>query len=154
MITRFAGLHDVPRPGHGREIPRSPGLASAVSPRGRQGIAVLVVAVGLLIVPAAAVARPFSSTLQAPTHRPHVGPEHIRVTATHNGRGLCGTVRYVYYWKGQQVSQQPGGHFCKGVWKDILRWPGKAVGFHLTLGVVVKTRYGTDYDWWWIQVRR
>ena len=128
--------------------------ASAISPSWWRGIAVLVVVLGALIVPSAALARPFSSTLQAPSHRPHVGPERIRVTATHNGRGLCGTVSYVYYWKGQKVSQQPGGHFCNGVWKDTLRWPARAVGFRLTMGVVVKTRYGTDYDWWWIQVRR
>jgi hypothetical protein len=128
--------------------------AGAISPRWWRGIAVLVVALGALIVPSAALARPFNSTLQVPTHRPRVGPERIRVTATHNGRGLCGTVSYVYYWNGQKVSHQPGGHFCKGVWKDTMMWPKRAVGYHLTLGVVVKTRYGTDYDWWWIQVRR
>jgi hypothetical protein len=117
-------------------------------------IAVLVVALGTLIVPSTAIARPFTSTLQIPTHRPHVGPEHITVTASHNGRGLCGKVSYVYYFNGQQVSHQPGGHFCHGVWKDTMMWPKRSVGYRLTLGVVVKTRYGTDYDWWWIQVRR
>ena len=127
--------------------------ASAIRPRWWYGIAALAAILGALIVPSVALARPFTSTLQMSTHTPRVGPERIRVTATRNGRGLCGTVLYVYYWKGMQVSHQPGGRFCHGVWKDTMMWPKRATGYHLTLGVVVKTRYGTDYDWWWIQVR-
>jgi hypothetical protein len=145
--TPFAS-HQPPRTGS------SAAPASAVSRRWWRGIAGLVVVLGALIVPSAAIARPFSSTLQAPTHRPHVGLERIRVTASHNGRGLCGKVSYVFYWNGQKVNHQPGGRFCRGVWRDTLRWPSRAVGYRLTLGVVVNTRYGTDYDWWWIQVRR
>lgn len=147
ITTRFAN-HQPPRPSS-RDA-----RASAIRPNWWRGTAVLVVVLGALIVPTAALARPFGSTLQISTHRPHVGAQHIRVTATHHGRGLCGKVSYVFYWNGQQVSQQPGGHFCRGVWRDTLRWPSRAVGHRLTMGVVVKTRYGTDYDWWWIQVRR
>jgi hypothetical protein len=40
------------------------------------------------------------------------------------------------------------------VFHDTLVWPGEAVGHPLSLQVVVRTRYGTDYLPWWIQVQK
>ncbi|MGO9898720.1 MAG: hypothetical protein ACLP0J_03260 [Solirubrobacteraceae bacterium] len=59
-----------------------------------------------------------------------------------------GSVRYEYLYDGSVVSHQPGHSFSGGVYRDTLDFPRKAVGYPLTLRVVVTTRYGTDdLDW-------
>jgi len=107
-----------------------------------------------LSVPASALAGGFTAHLYANGHQPKVGNWPIRVTATRGSQKLSGTVRYRFFYSGQLVSTQAGGHFSHGVWRDYLAWPARAVGHTITLQVVVSTRYGTDYINWWIKVRR
>ena len=111
-------------------------------------------AVLLLALPASALAGGFTARLYAPNHQPKVGYWHITVTATRGRQKLSGSVNYRFLFQGFVVSHQRGHGFTNGVFHDVLKWPGKAVGHTITLQVVVSTRYGTDYLNWWIKVRR
>lgn len=109
---------------------------------------------GLLVLPATALASGFTAKLYMSTHEPRVGYQPIKVTATRGSRKLSGDVSYQFLYHGTLVSHQPGHRFTDGVFRDKLKWPSRAVGHTITLRVVVKTRYGTDYLDWWIRVRR
>ncbi len=102
-----------------------------------------------LIVPAAASAAAFSAHLRAPNHTPTASkPWPITVTVTRGDSMLSGSVRYEYLYDGSVVSHQPGHSFSGGVYRDTLDFPREAVGYPLTLRVIVTTRYGTvDLDW-------
>lgn len=114
----------------------------------------LLVLVGTLAMPATALAGGFTAKLRIGSHQPRVGLQPLTVTATKGRQKLSGTVSYRFLWNGMVVGRRPGGHFTHGVYHDKLKWPGKAIGHTITLQVVVKTRYGTDYLNWWIKVRR
>jgi hypothetical protein len=118
----------------------------------RDAVLILVAAVALAL-PASAWAGSFSARLYAPNHQPKVGKWRIKVTARRGRQKLSGTVSYRFLYAGQVVSTQPGGSFNHGVFHNTLTWPRRAVGHTITLQVVVKTRYGTDYLDWWIKVR-
>ena len=113
----------------------------------------LVIAIVALALPAAAQAGGFTARLYAPGHQPRVGKWSIKVTATRGRQKLSGSVSYRYLFQGVVVSTQPGGSFTRGVFRDTLTWPRRAVGHTITMQVVVRTRYGTDYLNWWIKVR-
>jgi hypothetical protein len=100
-----------------------------------------------------ALAGGFTARLYAPTHTPKVGRMSIEVTATRGSQRLSGSVKYRFLYSGQLVSTQPGHSFSNGVFRDALIWPKRSVGYTITLQVVVKTSYGTDYLDWWIKVR-
>jgi len=113
----------------------------------------VVLTVGLAI-PATAAAGGFTAHLYVPhnTHKPKVGGWHIKVTANRGRQKLSGNVSYQFLYQGIVVSTQRGRSFKHGVMHDTLLWPRRAVGHTITLRVVVKTRYGTDYLDWWIRV--
>jgi hypothetical protein len=115
----------------------------------------LLAALVVMALPATALAGGFTAHLYVPknTHQPKVGKWPIKVTATRGSQKLSGSVSYRFLLNGTQVSKQPGHSFTRGVYYDTLIWPKKAVGHTITLQVVVKTKYGTDYLNWWIKVR-
>jgi hypothetical protein len=117
-------------------------------------LAAPVVAALALAVPATAAAAGFTAHFYAPNHTPIANRYwHVTTTATHNGTKLRGSVRYQFLFGGQVVSRQPGGSFTGGVFHDKLLFPKKSVGIALTLQVVVKTKYGTDYINWAVKTR-
>jgi hypothetical protein len=113
----------------------------------------LLAALVVMAVPATALAGGFTAHLYISTHQPKVGYQPIKVTATRGSQKLSGSVSYRFLLNGTQVSKQPGHSFTHGVYYDKLKWPQKAVGHTITLQVVVKTKYGTDYLNWWIKVK-
>jgi hypothetical protein len=114
----------------------------------------LLAATLALALPAGASGAGFTARLLGtPTHQPRVGRWPITVTATRGRQKLSGSVSYQFLYQGQVVSRQPGRSFRNGVCHDTLLWPKRAVGHTITLRIVVKTRYGTDYLNWWIKVR-
>jgi hypothetical protein len=127
-----------------KRSPRGVGLSTVLAP-----LAVLAV----IALPATALASGFTAHLYLATHQPKVGYQSIKVTASRGNQKLSGSVSYRFLLNGLQVSKQPGHSFRRGVYYDKLKWPGKAVGHTITLQVVVRTRYGTDYLNWWIKVR-
>lgn len=107
-----------------------------------------------LALPPAALAGGFTAHLIIATHQPKVGRQPITVTATRGAQKLSGSVYYRFLYDGILLpDNKPGGSFTHGVYHDTLLWPKKAVGHTVTLQVVVRTRYGTDYLNWWIKVR-
>lgn len=124
----------------------------AFAPR---SILLLTALVAALAFPASAPASAFTAHLYVPnnTHTPSVGPWRIKVTAVRGTQKLSGTVSYRFLYQGIVVSTQAGGKFTNGVFYNTLMWPKRAVGHTITLQVVVRTQYGTDYLNWWIKVR-
>jgi hypothetical protein len=93
----------------------------------------------------------FYARLYAPGHRPKVGNYPIKVIAkSPSGKPISGG--YVFYQflfgttivacrtVGPQTKYKP--HFKRGVFRDVLTWPKKAVGKPISLRVVVRTKYG------------
>jgi hypothetical protein len=145
--TKIAARADADRERHGRApMPRR-------HARLWRGLAPLVVITGILALPTSAVAGGFKARLFLATHQPKVGAQPIKVTATRGRQKLSGSVSYQFLFNGLVVSHKPGHGFRNGVFTDKLLWPKRAVGHTITLRVVVKTRYGTDYLNWWIKVR-
>ena len=130
---------------------QSPG--AGITHKHRTRVVALIAAIVAFALPASAVAGGFTARLYAPSHQPRVGKWSIKVTATRGRQKLSGSVSYRYLFQGVVVSTQPGGHFTRGVYRDTLTWPRRAVGHAITMQVVVQTRYGTDYLNWWIKVR-
>jgi hypothetical protein len=124
----------------------------ALAPR---SILLLTALMAALAFPANALAGGFTAHLYVPnkTHQPKVGKWPIKVTATRGAQKLSGTVAYRFFYRGTLVSRQAGGKFTHGVFYNTLVWPKRAVGYTITLQVVVRTHYGTDYLNWWIKVR-
>jgi hypothetical protein len=120
----------------------------------RRALFALVLAAALAL-PASALAGGFTAHLKAPNHKPVANKKWpITVTATRGSAKLAGTVSYRFLSFGTIVHTAKGGSFKHGVFHDTLVWPGEAVGHPLSLQVVVRTRYGTDYLPWWIQVQK
>jgi hypothetical protein len=113
----------------------------------------LVVVAGILALPASALAGGFTAHIYLSTHEPRVGGQPIKITATRGRQKLSGNVSYQFFYHGTMVSHKPGRALRNGVCRDRLLWPKDAIGHTITLRVVVKTRYGTDYLNWWIRVR-
>lgn len=113
-----------------------------------KGVLPVLLAVAL-VIPATATAAAFSAHLKAPNHTPTASkPWPISVTVTRGGAKLSGSVRYEFLYDGSVVSHQPGHSFRGGVYHDTLEFPSEAVGYPLTLRVIVTTTYGSvDLDW-------
>jgi hypothetical protein len=124
---------------------------SARRPRLR-AIVLPIVGMLALALPASALAGGFTARLYPSSHTPKVGAWPLTVTATRGRQKLSGSVNYQFLFQGIVVSRQPGHSFSNGVFHDKLIWPKRAIGNTITLRVVVKTRYGTDYLNWWIKV--
>jgi hypothetical protein len=105
----------------------------------------------------------WSAKLTAPGHNPKARkrwPVKI-VVKTASGRPLSGTVQYHFVYQGQVVSTASclvkgttPCHFTGGVYRDVVRWPMRAVGFRLTFQATVKTKLGTKNINYWVKVRR
>jgi hypothetical protein len=73
----------------------------------------------------------------------------ITVTARHNGRGITGgKMYYQFIFSGRIVACRTvlkpySPHFRRGVARDRIEWPERAINVPLTFRVVVKTKYGT-----------
>ncbi len=127
----------------------------------KRGLRMLPVLIGLLValaVPSSALASAFTIRLSAPNHAPLANNSNwwLTVYVTRGSQKLSGkVVHYQFLYQGQVVSTQPAGdkanhygEFTKGKFVDNLNWPPDSAGQHLTLRVVVQTKYGTEYaDW-------
>ena len=64
----------------------------------------------------------------------------IVVTAhTAGGAPVDGIVSYAFLFGGAVVARRPGGHMRGGVFHDRLEFPARAVGYPLTVQVIVRT---------------
>jgi hypothetical protein len=134
--------------------PRARRPASSLAPASAlRRLAVGLVAVAALAVPAGASAASFTAKLSEPSHTPSVGGQKISVTVTKGKTKLSGSVNYKFLFDGQTVSTQKGHSFKNGLFTDTLLWPKEAIGHKITLDVVVTTKYGTENLDWWIQVK-
>jgi hypothetical protein len=115
----------------------------------RHASLLLLITAFLAAVPASALASAVTDHLQAPNHSPTAGKSWpITVTVTRGSAKLSGSVKYEFLYNGSVVSHQPGHSFKGGVYHDTLKFPDEAVGYSLTLRVIVTTHYGTvDLDW-------
>jgi hypothetical protein len=94
----------------------------------------------------------FYARLYAHGHNPRVGNYPIRVIAkSPSGKPISGGhVFYQFLFGKTIVSCQTVGpnppkykpRFTRGVFRDVLTWPKRAVGKPIVLRVVVRTRYG------------
>jgi hypothetical protein len=104
----------------------------------------------------------WTARMSVPTHTPKARkawPVKI-VAKTSSGRKLRGTVQYHFLLMGQVVGTA-GCHPGKtvpcafnGTYRDVVRWPVKAVGHRLTFQATVKTKLGTKNLNYWVKVRR
>lgn len=115
----------------------------------RHACVVLLMTALLAVVPTSALASAFVAHLRAPNHLPTAGKSWpITATVTRGRTKLTGSVKYEFLYYGSVVSHQPGHSFKEGVYHDTLKFPKDAIGYPLTLRVIVTTHYGTaDVDW-------
>ena len=119
----------------------------------RWSVLAAMVAALVFAFSASASAASFTAHLKAPNHSPTAGKYwRITVTATHGGAKLSGSVSYRFLYNGSVVGHHFGRNFRRGVCHDKLLFPATSVGIPLTLRVVVKTKYGTDYINWNVTV--
>ena len=120
----------------------------------RWRFAVPVLAVLALAVPSTASAAAFTTHLTAPNHTPTANKAWpIKITVTRGRSKLSGSVRYEFLYNGSVVSHQPGYSFKGGVYHDKLMFPSEAVGYPLTLRIIVTTKDGTVDINWAVKVR-
>jgi hypothetical protein len=132
-----------------------------------RGVPVLVVLIALAVAPGALGSGAHSSAnwtakMTVPTHTPKARkPWPVKIVAkTGGGRKLRGTVQYHFIFMGQVVSsagcnpKKPDPCPFNGTYRDVVRWPVKAVGHRLTFQATVKTRLGSKNINWWVQVKR
>lgn len=121
----------------------------------RRAVALALLTVVLLTLPASASATAFKAVLHAPNHTPTVNTKWwITVDVTRGTTKLSGSVRYEFVFDGQTVSNQPGHGFTGGVYKDSLVFPSSAIGMKLTLRTIVKTKYGTVTLPWTVDTKK
>jgi hypothetical protein len=89
----------------------------------------------------ASEARSLSVQLSAPRSEPEAGRLWPITVKAHSSGGapVTGTVSYAFLFNGSVVARRPGGTIKGGIFHDWLEFPAKALGFPLTLEVVVKT---------------
>ena len=130
-------------------------LRPVLSALRRSGSVVLVGLAVALALPALASAAPFTARLKAANHQPVANKKWpITVTVTRGRAKLSGSVRYEFLFNGAVEAHRPGHSFKHGVYHDSLLFPSEAVGYTLSLRVIVTTRYGTVQLPWWIKARR
>jgi hypothetical protein len=104
----------------------------------------------------------WTAKMTVPTHTPkarEAWPVKI-VAKTVGGKKLRGTVQYHFLSMGQRVATagcHPGKTTAcsfNGTYRDVVRWPVKAVGIKLTFQATVKTKLGTKNLNWWVKTRR
>jgi hypothetical protein len=132
-----------------------------------RGMSVLAVLVALVVAPSAVgsgahASAKWTAKVTVPNHRPKARkPWPVKVVAkTAGGKKLRGTVVYHFLFMGQVVSTQgcnpkkPDPCPFNGTYRDVIRWPVRAVGHRITFQVSVRTRFGQKNFNWWVQVRR
>lgn len=89
---------------------------------------------------ARAATQSLAVTLTTPKTQPLAGGFWpITVLArTASGTPASGTVSYAFLFGGAVVARRPGGHMSAGVFHDRLEFPARAVGYPLTVQVVVQ----------------
>jgi hypothetical protein len=123
--------------------------ASTVHSVRRLSIALASLAAAIaLLIPSAASAAAFSAKVHFPNHNPIAGKNWVITwTATKGRTKLSGSDSYQFFIgntsSGSPVRTEPGVSFRNGAGRDMLKFPGEAVGHQLTLVVVIKTSAGT-----------
>ncbi|MGH2915304.1 MAG: hypothetical protein ACRDMX_09975 [Solirubrobacteraceae bacterium] len=99
--------------------------------------------------PRATSAARFGVRLHAPNHTPTANRKWwITMYITRGRSKLSGSVRYEFLYNGTVVGHRPGIRFKRGYARDDLLFPDAAVGYPLTVRILVSTRYGTvDLNW-------
>ncbi|MDE3070603.1 MAG: hypothetical protein KGJ43_07730 [Acidobacteriota bacterium] len=80
-------------------------------------------------------------SLQAPHGEPTSKarwPVTVRAR-TASGQPVDGNVSYAFLFGGAVVARRPGGRMRAGVYHDMLEFPAQAVGYPLTLEVIVQS---------------
>jgi hypothetical protein len=109
---------------------------------------VIVVALAVVLVPAAAAQAKLSAKLFATTHSPKANKKWpIKITAkdSRTGKRACGTVRYAFLFNGKVVGRRNpgvGGKFCGTFSDPAIIWPKRSVGINLTFRAVVDSKVG------------
>jgi hypothetical protein len=123
----------------------------------RRILAIVLPAVLLL---AAATAAPASARivahLHAAGHHPKVNrgwPVTVTVR-TPSGRRVSGRMDYAFLFRGEVVAHQPGVRFRRGRAHDKLLFPGRAIGYPITVEFVIRTHHGTAHLRYRVRVRR
>jgi hypothetical protein len=91
--------------------------------------------------PSSPVAAPSLSVhLTTPPSEPEAGRLWpITVSArSSNGASVSGTVSYAFVFGGAVVARRPGGSMRGGIFHDKLEFPPRALGYPLTLEVIVQ----------------
>jgi hypothetical protein len=116
--------------------------------------AVPVLAALALVVPSTASAAAFTTHLSAPNHTPTANKAWpIKITITRGSAKLSGNVRYSFLFNGSVVRRVAGHSFTNGLYRDTLTFPSEAVGYSLTLRIIVTTKYGQVYIPWAVKTR-
>ena len=128
----------------GSRTPRSRGTRTR-----RHLAAAALAATATLAMPATAMASTFKLTPHIANHTPIVKRLWpITIDVTKGTTKLSGSVKYEFLFGNMVVGHQPGHKFTKGVYKDTLTFTSPSIGQHLTLRILVKTKYGTEHlDW-------
>ena len=124
-------------------------------------IVAVVLCAAALLVPAATAQAGFSLHLRAPGHHPKAGEKWpIRVSAKKRGNPIHAKAVYKFLYQGQVVAtRSPYPHSRRpypffGHFRDVVRWPKRAVGIPLKFRVVVKShRYGKEHVDYRVRVR-
>ncbi len=101
-------------------------------------------------------AQPLMVALHAPRVEPKAGGFWpIVVTArTSDGAPVDGTVSYAFLFGGSVVARRPGGQMRSGIFHDRLEFPAQAVGYPLTVQVIVQATGATGTTERSVTVRR
>jgi hypothetical protein len=118
-------------------------------------ILAIVLPAALLIGAAPASAR-IVAHLHAPGHHPRIGkPWPVRVKVrTASGHRVSGRMDYQFLFRGEVVSRQPGVRFRRGRARDKLTFPGRALGYPITVRFVISTHRGNTHIDYRVRVRR
>jgi len=112
----------------------------------------LAIAAPALAAPSSILRGPVHGTLRGMNHHPKVGKNWTyTVTATDaNGRKLSGTETTEYVYGGEVVGHEnpTNVHFRNGYYRDTIQFPATAVGYPLSVRVVIHTNRGSiTLDW-------
>jgi hypothetical protein len=90
--------------------------------------------------PSAAATHSLSVALTTPPHEPEAGRLWPIIVHAHSSTGapVSGTVSYAFLFGGAAVGRRPGGQMHGGIFHDNLEFPASALGYPLTLEVIVR----------------
>lgn len=136
-------------------------LATQIMRRGSCAITFAVMAVAVVVntqstPSASAGGAPFRAHLYASGHHPRANTSwRVTITArSNNGKKLSGRVQYEFVFGGQVVSRSATYRFRNGVYRDVIKWPKRSIGYNLVFRPVVTTSRGTVRLPYGVKVRR